>query len=201
MPIIVLILLSLSGGFAYVSKSALPGDVLYPVKVNIDEPIEEALAFGPQALSAVHTNHALERLKEIEQLKNAGKLTPQDEVLTRSVFENEVSKVNTDIEKLNSIKDFKSARTVEKTLRDDLKKSGGLAALYGTAAPAAVSTVTEAAPVQTDTQGAPSVASKTLDTLSSPTTIQSSSTKHVPKMLPQRKNIIRDDDGGAGEDD
>jgi hypothetical protein len=202
MPIIVLILLSLTGGFAYVSKSALPGDMLYPVKTSIDEPIEEALAFGPQAQSVVHINHASVRLREIEQLKSQGRLSRRDPVFTKFAFENEIGKVNADIEKLNNSNDYQSARQVEMTLRGDLKKSSVLATLYDKSATAAAGDNSFAAGGPLDASSAAGMQSGTPTTgagTQTPT-VHSSTTKYVPKLLPQRSNIQRGDDGG-GEDD
>lgn len=203
MPIIVLILLSLSGGLAVVSKSALPGDALYVVKTSIDEPIEEALAFGPKAEGAVHVDHALERLREVEQLKNSGKLDKQTEVFSRIAFENELSKVNADIEKLNARNDHMSAREVERVIREGLKKSAVLPALFGVATTGTPDgLVADGVLPEGASQGAApsSGALSAPNTTGNPTTVQPSTTKYVPKLLPQRANIQRDDDGEEDDD-
>jgi hypothetical protein len=203
MPIIVLILLSLSGGLAYVSKSALPGDALYTIKTSVDEPIEEALAFGPKAESAVHIDHALERLREVDQLKNSGKLDKRTEVFARFAFENELSKVNADIEKLNARNDYMSAREAERMIREGLKKSTILPTLFGVAATGtpdgqiAEGVFPEGAPQNVTPSSRSTV---TPSASGNPTSIQSSSTKYVPKLLPQRANIQRGDDGEEEDD-
>lgn len=204
MPIIVLILLSLSGGLAYVSKSALPGDALYVIKTSVDEPIEEALAFGPKAESAVHIDHALERLREVEQLRNSGKLDRRTEVFSKFAFENELSKVNADIETLNASKDYMGAREAERMIREGLKKSPALPVLFGeqTAQAQDGQVADTARPLETTQAASATNGAVTAPGSSSgnPTSLQSSTTKYVPKLLPQRTNIQRGDDG-AEEDD
>ncbi|HXK37972.1 MAG TPA: DUF5667 domain-containing protein [Candidatus Paceibacterota bacterium] len=208
MPIIVLIILALTGGVGYASKSALPGDALYSVKTSVTEPVEEALAFGPKAESAVYVSHALERLREIEQLKSLGKLDGKTQEFTKSAFESEISKVNAAILALNNTSDFKDARSVAKTLSDNLKQNSSLSILYG-ALPLSGSAQGEHADILPAEKGqkgtilnvqSPTGISQTPET-PAPTTIQSTTTKYVPKLLPQRANISRDDDDDEWEDD
>jgi hypothetical protein len=171
------------------------------VKISATEPVEEALAFGPKAQSAVYIDHAMERLREIEQLKNSGKLDKRNQVFTKFAFENEISKVNTAIEALNAANDFKDARAVEKALSDNLKKSPALLSLYevlptGTQAGLVdVGTVEtkNTPPENTTTTVTPVIAAPVTGTPAT-TSIQSTTTKYVPKLLPQRANIPRGDD-------
>ncbi len=71
----VLVVVLAGGSAAYASEKSLPGDILYPVKVNIVEPIKEALAATPEQKAQVETSLAEERLKEAETLSKEGKLS------------------------------------------------------------------------------------------------------------------------------
>jgi len=64
-------------GTAYAAESALPGDALYTIKVNVEEPIQGALATSPQAKAQWSAELATRRLSEAETLAAQGKLTPQ----------------------------------------------------------------------------------------------------------------------------
>ncbi len=71
----VLIIVVTGGGVASAAEGAIPGDVLYPVKINVNEKIKTALAKTPQAKAKLHVELVNERLKEAEKLSVEGKLT------------------------------------------------------------------------------------------------------------------------------
>jgi hypothetical protein len=64
-------------GTAFAAQSALPGDPLYGVKVNIEEPIQGAFAGSAQAKATWNSQLAARRLSEAVQLATQNKLTPQ----------------------------------------------------------------------------------------------------------------------------
>jgi hypothetical protein len=65
------------GGVSYAAEGALPGDLLYPVKVKVNEPIEVALAPSPVAKAQVAVQHAEERIRETEVLAAKGALNDE----------------------------------------------------------------------------------------------------------------------------
>ncbi|MFI5205405.1 MAG: DUF5667 domain-containing protein, partial [Candidatus Paceibacterales bacterium] len=75
-----LLLCVLVGGVASASATAaLPGDLLYPVKVGFNEKIMQALAFSQKDKLQVSINLAQTRLQETEKLMVSNKLTSQNE--------------------------------------------------------------------------------------------------------------------------
>lgn len=60
----------------YAANSSLPGDLLYPIKIRLNEPIERALAFGATEKAQVAVRQAVERVKEASELSMAGKIDP-----------------------------------------------------------------------------------------------------------------------------
>jgi hypothetical protein len=68
------VVLVITGGTAYAAEGALPGDLLYSVKVDVNEPVTGALAFTPEAKAAWHTQVAETRLAEAEALAEKGTL-------------------------------------------------------------------------------------------------------------------------------
>lgn len=78
MPLVlILALLASGGGVSYAAQNSLPGDVLYPVKVDVNEPIAGVFQFGTQAQAQWNAELAQTRLQEAEQLASQNKLTPQ----------------------------------------------------------------------------------------------------------------------------
>src|SRR3989344_7798584 len=55
------------------ANTALPGEFLYPIKINLNEKIKETLAFSQQAKLNLHISLAELRLKEITQIIARGK--------------------------------------------------------------------------------------------------------------------------------
>ena len=69
------LLLMLSfGGVAYASEGTLPGSTLYPVKVDIIEPLQLALATSPRARASLLMTFAERRINEAASLAQSGKL-------------------------------------------------------------------------------------------------------------------------------
>ncbi len=62
---------------AYASENALPGDLLYPVKIHVTEPIRDVLAVGAPSRAKWEATKAMRRLTEAEDLAGKNKLTPE----------------------------------------------------------------------------------------------------------------------------
>ncbi len=59
---------------AYAAQNALPGDVLYPIKIGINENIEAVIVFDKEEKARIAVKHALERAEEIELLAAQGRI-------------------------------------------------------------------------------------------------------------------------------
>jgi Domain of unknown function (DUF5667) len=73
-PIALVLVIGLSSGTAFAAQSALPGQPLYAVKINVNEKVATALATTPQAKAQVNAQLATTRLEEAETLASTGKL-------------------------------------------------------------------------------------------------------------------------------
>lgn len=69
------ILLVAGSGVSFAAQGSLPGDVLYPVKVNVNEKVQTALAFTPKAKVQVEQSLAETRIEEAETLAAQGRLS------------------------------------------------------------------------------------------------------------------------------
>ncbi len=75
-----LVLAFSSGGVAYAAEGTLPGDALYPVKVNVIEPAEGLLLAGsPRAEAAWQLTLAERRVEEAATLASEGRLATSTE--------------------------------------------------------------------------------------------------------------------------
>lgn len=94
MPIALLITLLLSGGVSYAAEGAMPGDVLYPIKINVNEEVRGLLTIQEDAKANWEARRAERRLEEAEELAVRGEL--RDEVRTRIAenFENHAERVH-----------------------------------------------------------------------------------------------------------
>lgn len=75
MPIAILIAIFISAGTSFAAQGSTPGDMLYPIKTNINENIASSLAIGADAQARFEANVLEERLEEAEELKTEGRLT------------------------------------------------------------------------------------------------------------------------------
>lgn len=62
------VVVAAGGGTTFAAEGTLPGDVLYPVKTGVTEPLREALAITPEQKAAVENRIVGARLAELAQL-------------------------------------------------------------------------------------------------------------------------------------
>lgn len=72
-------------GVAYAAEGALPGDVLYPMKVAVTEPLRLAFSSANEQ-APLHLTFAEERLKEAAALARSGRLTGETETALAQNF-------------------------------------------------------------------------------------------------------------------
>ena len=101
---LVLIALIVVGGsgVSYASTDALPGDKLYNVKINVNEKIEEKLAFSTEAKVTVQTQKVERRLTEAQKLVEKKDLSPEKKEIVKTNLEKNVSEVAESIENLKN---------------------------------------------------------------------------------------------------
>ncbi len=102
--IAVILIIALSGnGIVLAANNSLPGDVLYPLKVNVSEPIKIALISDPIKKAEVKTELVQKRFEEAETLAINDKLdvVTQDKVTRR--VRTQVDDLNDDIKNVEKI--------------------------------------------------------------------------------------------------
>ena len=73
-----ILLLVMSGGvLAYADEGTVPGDLLYPIKRHVTEPIHDLFVTTPEARATWEATKATRRLDEAQKLAEMNKLTPE----------------------------------------------------------------------------------------------------------------------------
>jgi len=72
-----IVITSAGGGVAYAAEDTLPGDLLYPVKVNVTEPCRERMHFNKDTRARWAEKRLKRRLSEAEALLNRGEVTDE----------------------------------------------------------------------------------------------------------------------------
>lgn len=80
----ILIAVMIGGGTSFAAENAVPGDVLYPVKVEVNENVKSALAVSNAAEAKLQARLAQERLEEAEQLAAEGRLDAESSAVIRT---------------------------------------------------------------------------------------------------------------------
>src|SRR3989344_5153410 len=88
-----LLIIFVGGSAAYAAEGAVPGDLLYPIKVGVNERVTEALARSPEARADWHARAAERRMEEAEVLSVRGPLTTSIKAQLEERFEAHVATV------------------------------------------------------------------------------------------------------------
>ncbi len=123
MTIVLLLALLAGGGTSLAAEQALPGDALYPVKVDIMEPIRATLAVSPEAKAKWQTRVAERRLEEGERLLASGSLSDENRAKIEAGFEIAASSARARIEAVRQ-SDSAAAAFIDSDFETSLKTHG-----------------------------------------------------------------------------
>ncbi|MFA5652078.1 MAG: DUF5667 domain-containing protein [Candidatus Paceibacterota bacterium] len=119
----IMITITLGGSAVYASEQSLPGDLLYPIKTKIAEPIKMAMATTPKEKAKVEIELADKRLSEAETLDKRGKLTPNLNKEISKKFDSHVSgfyKIKKQIEKKDSTSSIEENNKIQKDFENKM---------------------------------------------------------------------------------
>lgn len=105
MPIALIIALLLGGGAAAAAENTLPGDVLYPVKVEVNERVRGWVAVSDDAEARLQVDLAARRLEEAEKLAKDGRLDADVRAKIEANFDDHAARVASRIEAMQSKSD------------------------------------------------------------------------------------------------
>ena len=94
-------LVAFGAASAYAASGALPGDILYPMKTNLIEPMRGLFALSDEAKAAWKVELAEERLAELEELAAKGKLISEEAAKSRERLTNSLQVAQDTIQRLS----------------------------------------------------------------------------------------------------
>lgn len=104
-----LLLFLAGGGISYAAEGSLPGDILYPVKIHVNEQMRTNLIFSPKAKAGWEAERAGRRLAEAEELAAAGRLTAETKTELETDFESQAGHAGDLIAELKTTDDVNAA--------------------------------------------------------------------------------------------
>ncbi len=118
----IVLLISATGGTSAVAKYSLPGDVLYPIKINVNEKLETFTALTPEAKANVEATHLDERLSEAEILSTQNKLDSTILSRIKNQFSQDLKAAMSRVKTLDASGNKNSAKEVKIKLENSLQK-------------------------------------------------------------------------------
>ncbi len=121
MAIALIIALLIGGGTSFAAERALPGDILYPVKVGVNEEVRSFVAFTNQAQAELDTQLAQRRLEEAEKLASEGRLNTKVRADLESRFEGHAQAFEDQAKKIDSKQSTNTSLEVNSDFETALK--------------------------------------------------------------------------------
>jgi hypothetical protein len=120
-PCIFMLLILVSAGVSFASTSALPGNILYPIKI-LNEKINSSFISDPVKRVKVLTVNAMNRLEEAEKLYLNGKLDEATELKLAKSFETDSGLVGQSLTALQKTTYKESGMQAGLKFREDLDR-------------------------------------------------------------------------------
>lgn len=125
------IMVLLGGTASYAAEGALPGDLLYPVKVNVNEGVQVWLANSDEAKARLGASLAEKRLEEAEDLAAQGRLNAEVRAEIESRFEAHVKNFDENTKKIEARDDTKASAEFYSDFEASLKAHERILAQLG----------------------------------------------------------------------
>jgi hypothetical protein len=119
----ILVLVMLGGGVT-LAENALPGDLLYPVKVEVNENIQSALAVGAENEGEWNIRQAERRVHEALRLSSRGALTSDVEVRINADLSKHIEEARKEINDLEARGEFSASARLKTQLDARLEAYG-----------------------------------------------------------------------------
>lgn len=117
----ILILIISGSGLSLAAESSLPGELLYPIKINVNEQVLGSLTFGDKAKIELEARLAARRLEEAELLMLSGKLDNDTQSNIESNFEKHSQNVSNGVSNLESSRNSTDAAEITSKFESSLR--------------------------------------------------------------------------------
>ncbi|MEK7669252.1 MAG: DUF5667 domain-containing protein [Patescibacteria group bacterium] len=121
MAIILIIALFVGGGTSFAAESALPGDILYPIKVSVNEEVRSFVAISNEAQAEWDARRAERRLEEAEKLAAEGRLNAETRADIESRFESHAEAFQERAKKMETKQDAGTSLEIQSNFEASLK--------------------------------------------------------------------------------
>jgi len=122
MPTMALIaILLVTGGTSLAAENALPGDSLYPMKINVNEQIQALAATTPEAKAKFAAESTSQRLKEAAILSNRGQLDAGKQQIIEKQIAKNAGEIKNQVASLASKNNLKAAQSLTVNFESSLK--------------------------------------------------------------------------------
>lgn len=121
-------MLASAAGVSYAAEGSLPGDVLYPVKVGVNEELRVAFAATAKDKANVEAERAERRLAEAEALAKKGTLNAETRIALEAKFKAHAEKAKARIEKSDAADDAGGVAEIAAHLEGSLNAHGKIVA-------------------------------------------------------------------------
>ncbi len=122
----VLMFVGVGAGVTFASQASVPGDFLYPFKVNVFEPAVSKLATNETSQAAWEARRAQNRLKEAARLESESKLTEQVASDLRLLFKLHLEKTQKNIDALQEKGDVDVATSIQTRLNEYMESNSAI---------------------------------------------------------------------------
>lgn len=115
------LLLLVTGGTSLAAEQALPGDVLYPVKIGLNEKVRGFTAITPEAKAKFALEVTDRRLKEVALLSSKGLLNEETSAMIQSQLVKQAGQIRNQVASLVSTKNIKAAQEISLNFESSLR--------------------------------------------------------------------------------
>lgn len=115
--ILAIILLITGGGTSFAAEGSVPGDILYQIKIEVNEKVLSALTFNEEKKADWSTRQAERRLEEANKLAEGGKLNSKNNTFLADKLKEHLDKTNDLVKKLEEKSNIQAAAKINSHLK------------------------------------------------------------------------------------
>ncbi len=115
------VLLIATGGTSLAAESSLPGDLLYPIKIGLNEQVRGLTAVTPEAKAKFALEVTDRRLKEVALLSSKGLLNAETSSIIQSELLKQAGQIKNQVASLVSTKNIRAAQEISLNFESSLR--------------------------------------------------------------------------------